>query len=715
MSGEETQPLLGRADALAAVAAAAAVAEGHRFQPVVLTGEAGIGKTRLAAEAEAALAGSWQVAWGRCMESDGAPALWPWLQALESLSEEAPLPVPLRALVTGDPAPATPDVVAARFAQHQRVAQYLTAVASDRPLLVILDDLQWADAASLALLADLPTLASRARMLLLITARALGSATRLGDVLAELARHGGTRLPLRGLGLADVEAWARRLGLEVDARELLERTAGNPFLLGQSLNTLAVSGGSSEALPVAAMDLLRQRVTRLTAEAQFLLQIAALVGREVDVDLLIAVSGAGEEQVLEALDSAVAQGVLAGSASELRFTHDLMRETVRETLRPVQRARLHLRVLAVLEQSPVPDVFALADHAGGAASLDPAAAARWAVVAADLSERRLAYDDAVRWWRRALEVSVRVRTKIQPSRAEMLLRLTAALLGAGNAVEALTARALLLKEISPDTEPELEARALTAIDPPSIWLVQQYGETPHALIARLESALDRNPARDATRSRLLASLANALGYTQDPRRSTLSHEAVEIATDLNDPYALGYALNAAYFALDADFGEWREVPAIAKRLFEIDHRHHLPAYALLGHLMLLPAKVAHYEVDAADAHAVEARRLAQRLRLPLAAFQIKLWEASRAGLHGDFDTANALLDDLAETALPWWSLKPLIAISRLGYLLLEDRLAEAGSLLPTIARVHAPIAHDVELIVNSQSGHPATAPAAGGS
>jgi predicted ATPase len=151
---------------------------------------------------------------------------------------------------------------------------------------------------------------------------------------------------------------------------------------------------------VAAMDLLRQRIMRLTAEAQSLLHLAALAGREVDVDLLIAASGAGEDQVLEALDSAVAQGVLTGSASELRFTHDLMLETVRETLRPVQRARLHSRILAALERSPVPDIFALADHAGGAAALDPAAAARWAVAAADLSERRLAYDDAVKWWRR---------------------------------------------------------------------------------------------------------------------------------------------------------------------------------------------------------------------------------------------------------------------------------------------------------------------------
>lgn len=395
------------------------------------------------------------------------------------------------------------------------------------------------------------------------------TSARLGDVLAELARHGGARLALGGLDLADVEAWARRLGLDVDARELLERTAGNPFLLGQSLSTLAVSGGSSEALPVAAMDLLRQRIMRLTAEAQSLLHLAALAGREVDVDLLIAASGAGEDQVLEALDSAVAQGVLTGSASELRFTHDLMLETIRETLRPVQRARLHSQILTALERSPVPDIFALADHASGAAALDPAAATRWAVAAADLSERRLAYDEAVKWWRRALELSVRVRTKVHPSRAEMLLRLTAALLGAGNAVEALSARALLLEEVDPETEPELEARALTAIDPPSIWLVQQYDEIPHALIARLESALDRNPARDATRSRLLASLANALGYTQDARRSSLAEEAVEIATYLDDPYALGYALNAAYFALDADFGEWREVPVIAQRLFEL--------------------------------------------------------------------------------------------------------------------------------------------------
>ena len=88
----EVQPLLGRADAMAAIASAAAVAQSHRFQSVVVTGEAGIGKTRLAAEAETTLADSWQVVWARCVESDGAPALWPWLQVLESLGEETPCP-----------------------------------------------------------------------------------------------------------------------------------------------------------------------------------------------------------------------------------------------------------------------------------------------------------------------------------------------------------------------------------------------------------------------------------------------------------------------------------------------------------------------------------------------------------------------------------------------------------------------------------------------
>jgi hypothetical protein len=90
----------------------------------------------------------------------------------------------------------------------------------------------------------------------------------------------------------------------------------------------------------------------------------------------------------------------------------------------------------------------------------------------------------------------------------------------------------------------------------------------------------------------------------------------------------------------------------------------------------------------------------------LPAFQIKLWEASRTALTGDLEHANALLDDLEQQAVPWWSLTPLIAISRLGYLLLEDRLADAGPLLPTIASVHPAIAHDVGLVV--RSGGPAT-------
>ncbi|NUR85374.1 MAG: AAA family ATPase, partial [Nonomuraea sp.] len=356
--------VVGRSGQLERLAELAARVEGGRTGLAVVSGEPGIGKTWLAEEfARGREADGWLVAWGHCHEMSGAPPLWPWQQIVRDLAGRVP-PDPagsgaLGLLLDDRAREEHAEAGEARFRLHRAVVGYFAALAADRPLLVVLDDLQWADAASLGLLADLARL-QRGRVAVLITVRSGEGTGAMYDALAMVARGDALRLPLAGL---DPGAVAELSGLdEAHAGALAERTKGNPLFIRETLR-LAADEGLSRALstvPEGLADVLRQRLFRLPEPYRAVLEAAAVAGDAADALLLAEALGEGTRLVEEALTAAVGLRLLD---EEHAVTHDLVRETCYADLPAQRRTELHLAVLKALERRPAADLTTLAAHA----------------------------------------------------------------------------------------------------------------------------------------------------------------------------------------------------------------------------------------------------------------------------------------------------------------------------------------------------------------
>jgi DNA-binding SARP family transcriptional activator/predicted ATPase len=429
---------------LSATLAAAAAGRGRRL--VLVAGDPGIGKTRLAEEAaRRAAAQHVQVAWGRCFEGEGAPAFWPWVQVTRQLLADVPpgefdgvlgrsgaelsqLLPELKELVPGLEPPPVVELTAGRFRLYQAVTGLLRRLADARPLLVIVDDLHWADTGSLGLLAFLAAELSDARLVVLGTYRDLEAAAGgpLAETLGALARQPVVeRIALGGLGEAEV---ARLIATTVEGRpgeELVravhERTEGNPFFVTELLRLLQSEGGlqggdalatARREIPAGVRDVLRRRLARLPEQTNAVLLVAAVAGRGFDLDLVERVAGLEDERALEAVEAAVVAGLVVEDqqmVEKYRFTHALIREAIYEQLSRARRARLHARVAQALLDLHGPGdpehAFELAQHWWAAASVTgPSAALPHVLAAADHAMARLAYEQAEQQLRRALQL-----------------------------------------------------------------------------------------------------------------------------------------------------------------------------------------------------------------------------------------------------------------------------------------------------------------------
>ncbi|WP_346101782.1 BTAD domain-containing putative transcriptional regulator, partial [Nonomuraea maheshkhaliensis] len=375
------------------------LAEARRGQggAVLVTGEAGIGKTRLVqAAADLAVARGFRVAWGRCADGT-APAFWPWTQILREAGDRSGL-LSERAL---DPRH-DPDL--ALFGLYEKVVDVLSA--DEAPLVVVLDDLHWADVSSLRLLDFVVGAAARHRLLLLLTSRPEPGdhADALRATMAVLTRS-GDRLTLLPFTAAEVASYlrARRVPDEPGrVASLLGRTGGNPFYLGEILRLPA----GEEEVPSGVRSVIGHRVARLPEETRTLLKAASVAGRDVGVDLLESVTGSTAEQVMAALDPAVASGLLVEppAGPDYRFSHALVQEALYAGLSRVERVRLHLRVGEALEAVlPEAESAALAHHFAKAARLGGAdKAVRYAARAARHAAGQLAHAEAIGFWQLAL-------------------------------------------------------------------------------------------------------------------------------------------------------------------------------------------------------------------------------------------------------------------------------------------------------------------------
>jgi predicted ATPase len=382
-------PFVGRRDALRVLTTAIEATGSGEGRVVVVTGEAGIGKTRLVTEAVA----EHPARWASCWQGDGAPAFWPWRQLLASTPELF----------------AAPDEADARFALFDAVAaEVASVVAASPPLVLVIDDLHWADTSSIRLLQFLAR-DRRCRELVVIATVRLGELegdrslqAAIGD-LGSLARL----VHLEGLDATEVEALARALAGEQTALPpaamLWRRSGGNPLFVNELVG-MVVRSGDPSAVPTGVWAVVGRRLDELSADAVDVLSVAAVIGAEFDLPVLERAAGLASRDVARALEEAIAVQLIRRDRSRPRFAfvHVLVQEVLYERLGLVERRGLHEQVADVLEASGG-RVTEIAHHRLRAATGDDdAAAVEWAVRAAEQCFAELAYEDAADWYGRAL-------------------------------------------------------------------------------------------------------------------------------------------------------------------------------------------------------------------------------------------------------------------------------------------------------------------------
>jgi DNA-binding SARP family transcriptional activator len=698
-------PLVGRGRPRAVLAAAAAAAESGRPTTALLVGEPGIGKTRLArALVEDLTSRGWRSVWASGTEDGGAPALWPWLSIVRQLGGVAPLGPELEALVRGDGAAApNAEPAADRWRQTQRIGDLLQQAATDSPLLVVIDDLHWTDAASQALLAELTARSDGARLLMLVTSRPTGSID-LTASFARLARLGTIRLALDGLTEADVQALAAGAGLEVDAQALRERTGGNPFLLQETVAFAAETGESPlDVVPASVADVLGARMARLEAPGEDVLLVASVLGSVADAVSIADLADLEPDQVDTGLEAALAADLLStGRDGAIRFRHDLVRETAYARLGAVRRSRLHAKALTQLAGAGGRNPALLASHARDAGPAHADEAVHWSMAAATEAAARRAPDSALQWWRAADAADRSALTGNPARRMTVLLGLVRAQLDAGDAVGAIGTRAEAVRAAAEVGDPILIARALTSLDRPLVWLPRPMGQVNEEMVRQLERALTSGP-EISVRLMLLATLAIELyAPGQEVRCDELTAEALGLAEVIGDARSMAFALNARVVAT-AFPGRERERAEYADRLVELGRTAALASVELAGHQLACRLRLQLFEVRTADEHALLARRMAAELRLPLPALQQRLWDCSRRALGGDVSGALRMVDELTELDWPWWGREAMLATTRLTLLLRAGAFSDVGPLLESAGLVHPGIAADARTLASSGS------------
>jgi DNA-binding SARP family transcriptional activator/RecA/RadA recombinase len=605
---------------------------------VLVAGEPGVGKTRLAHQfAAAAFAAGATVLEGRCSAEPLAP-FEPFTQALAQAGS-------VELLQPGDD-----DDAGARHRLFEAVDDALADLASRSGLLVVIDDFHWADRGTLLLTSFLLRSGRAGPILVLGTYRdtELGRHTPLTAALVELHRSGTLdRIDVRGLGLEDVSALARSvLGTDELASRVYARTGGNAFFVEEVLRGLAQSG--PHVVPESVRHAVGVRVSEMGDGANELIAAAAILGLEHDTRALQATAGLGPDAAEAALDEILRARLLRPAATPHRFsfTHALVREAVLEECNALRRARLHRRAAEALtglgEDRHLEEI---AMHLFEAASTgDARQAADMLVRAGHRALARLAYEDATERFERALEAldladAEEEAGPVLLARGDALLRA-----GDGEAARAVftTARDLALRR----DDRVLLARAALGFAGLGIAIVDLDTEA----IARLEEALER-VEDGALRSRVEARLAVELYYANDRTRSeALSSDAVDTAHAARDASALASALGARHVAL------WRpdrveERLAVARDMIaaarDAGDRH----AELQGHNWRVTDLFELGDMSAWEVETARHARLAEELRLPVFAWYTPLWRAAQAMLGGRYDEAQRLSAEAEEAGV----------------------------------------------------------------
>jgi class 3 adenylate cyclase len=554
----------------------------HKLQVVLVSGEPGIGKTALVAQAARAAHGlGANVVYGKGEEGLSIP-YQPWISALSPLIEAADprliddflaangsvlvelVPALARYTQTSQlAAPSDPEVQ--RFLLMEGISRLLGAASEAIPIVLILDDLHWADAASLQLLTHVVDAPIDMSVLMIGIFRAsdLSRNHPLTGVLAALHRqHNIERMELRGLNdteiieLLEAAAGHPMAGEGVALAHALSRdTEGNPFFVVELLRHLSETGafiqeegrwGLSQRideldLPRSVREVIGHRIARFGEDVERALSLAAVIGPDFDMGVLVELLGADDNELLDLLDQAMQGGLIAEADNRVdryRFVHALIRQTLYQDMSASRRQRTHLRIGEILERMGTPDeeqLAALARHWMAATRpSESTKALHYSQRAGDAALEAYAPQDAAMWYSQALELQSQQTSADLRERCSLLLGLATAQrqMGEPEYRDTVIEAGHLALELA---DAELLTRAATSRD----FGQESYSAADDSLMRLLEGALAAVGPRDSSdRARILAALADEMDPRDVQKRVPVGFEAIDIARRLGDEQTL---------------------------------------------------------------------------------------------------------------------------------------------------------------------------------
>jgi tetratricopeptide (TPR) repeat protein len=712
----DRRALVGREQEMAQLGEALDGAFAGRGSVMLLAGEPGIGKTTMARtlSAEAEERGATAV-WGIGWSGNAAPAYWPWVQVVRALvrrpgGEELVAGLGPGAAWLGEIVPELGTEVSGlprlpqgspeegRFHVYDALAELLRRAADEAAVLVVLDDLQWADEASLITMAFVARALPDAGVALLGTYRTtelvhddLG-ASPLADLLGW-----SRRVELRGLDAPDVRRLVEDRAGDAAAPELADRihsqTAGNPLFVSELLRLLETEdrlGDASAArelpLPEGVREAIGRRLAPLPSEATDALAVGSVIGDQFRVATLSRASEVPRDELLQLLDTATEHGVLQavpGSAEHYNFSHGLVQATLYDGLSPSRRAALHGAVGAALEVVSGEDelearLTELAHHYLEAA--DAGKAIAYARRAGERAMSQFAYDQAASLFERALALP---GPRPPEERIALLQALGEAQTRAGD-TEAARATLLEAAEVARrHDDPGGLARAALAC---GIWGLS-FG-VDEALVRLVEEAIEAGPD-DALLARLKGMLAAALYWSDEPeRRMGLCDEALALAREQDDA-TLAYVLGRVLLTRWGPDSATQDVET-DDELIDRAHRLGDTELELLARNWRISVLSELGDMAAVDQEIARVEQMAAELRQPRAMAFLPLHHGLRAIASGQFAEAERLMAESAEIGRQVrGSVSELAATAQLMVMrLLQGRMTELEAPLRALSDAH---------------------------
>lgn len=647
VEADPTTVFIGRDVALASLERAFERAINGHGSLTLLVGEPGIGKTHTAREVGRRVeAKGAQVLVGRCYEGEGAPAYWPWLQVLRQsirdgnanelrdvlgpaaqdladLLPELDVESNLRSPFTGRPE-------SSRFRLFDGITRYLEARSRARPLVLILDDLHWADKPSLLLLQFLNRELPRLRVLVIGAFRDVEVRRNraLSGVLGALGREPHcSRITLSGFDRDETERFVEVRGHPQPDPSFLEAvyemTAGNPFFVGQIADLWSGEGLVSRAdfandraaLPQGVKDAVGRRLDSVSNDCNRVLRLASVVGRELRLTLLASLAELSGDDLLAVLEESVRARLLRiDRVGGYSFVHALIRETLYEELAMPERISIHRKIAELLESAANEAPSHLAERAYHLFQATPGGDIEKAIAAcseaAEQCVRSLAFEEAVHHSERALLALDMLPADDLSRRAELLLALAEAQDLASEFTKSSETGKRAAACARSAERADLLARAALIVRG-RYDLRAPYGDGRSALEESLDALADRDPV---LRARVLARLSQTPPYRDDlEARGRLSRESIELARTHNDDEALLEALASRVYPglLGPDDDELRlevaeELMTVARRTGNRMHELNALESRIRSNLSFGKMKEVDYDCN-------EYRRIAEQL------------------------------------------------------------------------------------------------------